>query len=90
MKLHNKEFVVDFLLIRLNDDHYMTDEYEEIISEDFIHYIDDKRHLSLPISVLDRIATKYVLKNRTSIESNEDEAEQNEDEKIHRFLISMP
>lgn len=88
MEQHQKDFIIDILLLRQKDCNSSTDEYEEIISNDLIHYTDDERLLSLPIPVLYRIMTKYTFKNKLSIENHEDGEESNEEQKIIDFLFA--
>lgn len=64
MSTHQKDFVIDLLLLNLNDtDSANNQEYEEIISENLTEYFQDSRLLSFPLPVLHRIVTKYTQKN---------------------------
>lgn len=59
MSSHNDELAIQFLIIYSNDPTISTDEYEEIISEHFLEYIQDKRLFDIQLPILYRIFTKY-------------------------------
>lgn len=71
---HQKDVVVEIMSMYQNDDNFNLDEYEEIMSNDFIQYINDDRLLTLSIPVLHRILTKYLLIHK--IQSNSNNSEQ--------------
>lgn len=72
---HQKEIVIDFYILNQDEEDFDKAEYEEIISKDFLNYINDDKLLLLPIPVLHRIMTKYYQKNseQTAIETNQSE-----------------
>lgn len=63
IQIHQKEVVVDLLVLNLNNGHFDTAEYEELISNDLPYYVNDDKLLLLPIPVLNQIITKYHQKN---------------------------
>ena len=72
---HQKEIVIDFYILNQDEEDFDKAKYEEIISKDFLNYINDDKLLLLPIPVLHRIMTKYYQKNseQTVIETNQSE-----------------
>ena len=69
---HQKDIVIDLLLLSLNDpDDTSNLEYEEIISENLTEHFQDIRLLSFPLPLLHRIVTKYTQKNINSENQSE-------------------
>lgn len=68
---HQKEVVVDLLILNLKDKQFDSTEYEELISNNLPYYINDERLLKLPISVLNRILTKYNLKKPDDLKNDQ-------------------
>lgn len=59
---HKEDFLVEFLNLIQDQQDINTHQYEEIISENMLDYIEDDQLLSLPFPMLFRIVTKYQLK----------------------------
>lgn len=57
---NRKDLVLDYLLLEPNDEEATADfiQYEELISQDLAHFIDDDKMVQLPIPVLHRIISK--------------------------------
>lgn len=60
------EIALQILLIHQNDSKFQTKTYENVISEHFPDYINNDQLLSINISILYRIFTKYQTKNQTN------------------------
>ena len=56
---HEKNLVVEFLIISNYHQEIDTQKYEEIIAHDLIEYIKDDKLISLPLPILHRIIRKY-------------------------------
>ncbi|KAK8886899.1 hypothetical protein M9Y10_037932 [Tritrichomonas musculus] len=63
---HHDEIALQILLIHQNDSKFQTKTYENVISEHFPDYINNDQLLSINISILYRIFTKYQTKNQTN------------------------
>ena len=63
---HQKEVVVEIMIMYQNDGCFNMEEFEEIISNDLIEYVNDDRLLNLPIQTLYRVVSKYLLKNNSN------------------------
>lgn len=63
IQVHQKEVVVELLILNLKENNPDTTKYEQIISNDLPYFINDTNLLLLPIPVLYRILTKYQQKN---------------------------
>ena len=66
---HCDEIVLQFLLINQDRRDSVIERYEEIVSENFDHYINDEKLLLLSIPTLYRIVTKYQIKNQNHTKS---------------------
>ncbi|KAK8848027.1 hypothetical protein M9Y10_019080 [Tritrichomonas musculus] len=72
---HQKEVVIEILLMYQNDNIFNLEEYEEIISQDLIKYVNDIRLLNLPVPMLHRIITKYLLNYQNHSNNSEQPSE---------------
>lgn len=68
---HNDELAIQFLIMYSNDPTISTEEYEEIISEHFLKYIQDKRLFDIQLPILYRIFTKYQEMNGNEVLNNQ-------------------
>lgn len=62
---HHNELIIEILSIHQNDSTFDTSTYEDILSAHMIEYIDDDRLSNFPVQMLNRVMTKYQLKNKT-------------------------
>lgn len=60
---HHKELILPILAIHQNDSAFDISSYEDIISDNFMQYVEDDRLLKFDVSTIHRILTKYLLKN---------------------------
>lgn len=60
IETHKHELLKEFF----NSNYELTHEYEQLISENLMAYIDEEKFMKFPISVIDRIIMKY-LQNRS-------------------------
>ena len=60
---HQQELILPIFSIHQNDTSFETSTYEDILSTNLIQYINDELLLDLDVSILNRILTKYQLKN---------------------------
>ena len=70
---HQKEVVVEIMLMYRNDDNFNIDEYEEIMANDLVKYVHDDRLFTFPIPLLHRILTRYLHKYKNGNNSNNSE-----------------
>lgn len=60
---HHQELILPILAIHQDDSTFDTSSYEDIISDNFIQYIEDDCLLKFDVTIIYRILTKYRLKN---------------------------
>lgn len=70
IRKHQKNIIVEMLLIQQKDPNFETKSYEEFISNDFLYYINDTKLLSLNFPIIYRILTKFKAKQE---DANSDE-----------------
>lgn len=63
---HQKEVVVEIMIMYQNDNCFNMEEFEEIISNELTKYVNDDRLLTLPIQTLYRVVSKYLLKSNSN------------------------
>lgn len=70
IKKHHEELVVDLLSVQQKDSILTNEKYEEIISKNFLHFIQNENIFSLQMSSLYRIMKKFVDENKQDIFDN--------------------
>ncbi|KAK8890760.1 hypothetical protein M9Y10_035545 [Tritrichomonas musculus] len=61
---HKEDFLIQFIAINQEHPNFNTEPFEEMISKNLIEYIQNDQLLSLPITIIHRVLTKYQLKNQ--------------------------
>lgn len=64
---------LQILSLHQNDTQFQAEELEEIISDKFLDYIDDRRLLTLKIPILNRILTKFLYVRKSQLKEDEND-----------------